>query len=73
MTVTDQQIIQAFQQKPVGEVKAYVVVFKETSGDYFQKYFYAKTLKEAKIVGREYVARFESKAIVKTAVIARAV
>ena len=73
MAVTDQAIIQAFQQKPVGEVKAYVVVFKEASGEYFQKYFYAKTLKEAKLIGREYVARFESKAIAQSAVIARAV
>ena len=73
MTVTDQAIIQAFQQKPVGEVKAYVVVFKETSGEYFQKYFYAKTLKEAKLIGYEYVARFEGKAIPSTAVITRAV
>lgn len=73
MTVTDQQILQAFQQKPVGEVKAYVVVFKEKSGEYFQKYFYAKTLKEAKQVGYEYVARFESQAIPQSAVITRAV
>ena len=73
MIISDQQIFQAFNKKPIGEVKAFVVVFKEVSGDYFQKYFYAKDAKEAKLIGREYVARFESKAIPESATIQKAV
>lgn len=73
MKVTDQQIAQAFQKTPIGEVKPYVVVFKEKQGEYFQKYFYAKSKTEAKIIGREYVARFESQAIPESAVVSIAV
>lgn len=73
MLLTDQQIFEAFNKKPVGKVKAFVVVFKEVGGNYFQKYFYAKNAKEAKLLGREYVARFESKGIAESAVIQKAV
>ena len=73
MIISDQQILQAFSKKPIGEVKAFVVVFKEVSGDYFQKYFYAKNAKEAKLIGREYVARFEKQGIPESATIQKAV
>jgi GTP1/Obg family GTP-binding protein len=74
MTVSDQQLAQAFySKKPVGDLKAFSVVFKEVSGDYFQKYFYAKDAKEAKLIGKEYVARFEANGIASSAVVRRAV